>query len=49
MALAYARSQGLTVTEASVNDLEIGPGRFDVVLSMDVIDHRDGRHALPLA
>jgi len=41
VALAYARSRGLTVTEASVNDLEIGPGRFDVVLSMDVIYHRE--------
>jgi SAM-dependent methyltransferase len=37
VALAYARSRGLTVSEASVNDLGIGPGRFDVVLSMDVI------------
>jgi SAM-dependent methyltransferase len=41
LALAYARSRGLTVTEASVNDLGIGPGRFDVVLSMDVIYHRE--------
>jgi len=37
VALAYARSRGLTVTEASVNDLGIGPGRFDVVLSVVVI------------
>ena len=41
VALAYARSRGLTVTEASVNDLGIGPGHFDVVLSMDVIYHRE--------
>ena len=41
LALAYARSRGLTVSEASVNDLGIGPGRFDVVLSMDVIYHRE--------
>jgi SAM-dependent methyltransferase len=41
LALAYARSRGLTVSEASVNDLGIVPGRFDVVLSMDVIYHRE--------
>ena len=41
LALAYARSRGLTVSEASVNDPGIGPGRFDVVLSMDVIYHRE--------
>jgi len=41
LALAYARSRGLTVSEASVNDLGIGPGRFDVVLSTDVIYHRE--------
>lgn len=49
VALAYARSRGLTVTEASVNDLEIGPGTFDVVLSMDVIYHRDVRPAAAMA
>jgi SAM-dependent methyltransferase len=49
VALSYARSRGLTVTEASVNDLEIGPGRFDVVLSMDVIYHREVRPAAALA
>jgi len=49
VALSYARSRGLTVTEASVNDLEIGPGRFDVVLSMDVIYHREVKPAAALA
>lgn len=49
VALAYARSRGLQVSEASVNDLEIGPGCFDVVLSMDVIYHREVRPAAAMA
>jgi SAM-dependent methyltransferase len=40
VALDYARSRGLNVMKASVNDLGIGPQRFDVVLSMDVVYHR---------
>jgi SAM-dependent methyltransferase len=49
VALAYARSRGLTVIEASVNDLGIGPDWFDVVLSMDVIYHREVRPAAAMA
>ena len=49
VALAYARSRGLTVTEASVNDLAIGPSRFDAVLSMDVIYHREVKPAAAMA
>jgi SAM-dependent methyltransferase len=49
VALAYARSRGLTVSEASVNGLDIGPGRFDVVLSMDVMYHRKVRPAAAIA
>jgi 2-polyprenyl-3-methyl-5-hydroxy-6-metoxy-1,4-benzoquinol methylase len=49
VALAYARSRGLHVSEASVNDLEIGAGCFDVVLSMDVIYHREVKPAAAMA
>jgi len=49
VALAYARSRGLQVSEASVNDLEIGAGWFDVVLCMDVIYHREVKPAAAMA
>jgi SAM-dependent methyltransferase len=41
VALAHARSRGLPVEPLSVNLLESWPHQYDVVLSMDVLYHRD--------
>lgn len=41
LALAYARSSGLQVEPLSVNQLETWPHHYDVVLSMDVLYHRE--------
>ncbi|MFZ0407079.1 MAG: class I SAM-dependent methyltransferase [Cyanobium sp.] len=41
VALRYCRDRGLPVSAASIHDLAARPDRFDVVLSMDVLYHRD--------
>ncbi len=41
VALAYARARGLQVELLSVNQLESWPHHYDVVLSMDVLYHRE--------
>ena len=49
VALHYARSRGLKVVEGSVNDPGIDHNRFDVVLSMDVLYHRQVQPAAAMA
>jgi SAM-dependent methyltransferase len=49
LALAYARSRGLEVRACSVQALADWPRRFDVVLSMDVIYHREVQPAAAMA
>lgn len=41
LALAYARSDGLTVRRCSVNELAGLPGGWDLICSVDVLYHRD--------
>ena len=41
VALHYCRQRGLPVRAASVHDLATWPERFDLVLSMDVLYHRE--------
>jgi len=40
LALVYARGRGLKVVERSVNDLPVGDDLYDVVISLDVLYHR---------
>lgn len=49
LALHYTRSRGLSVADVSVNDLNGWPGRFDVVMSIDVLYHRQVKPAAAIA